>query len=238
MSPWQILELSDSESKKTSIISQNHLSGFLSKKILYIVCGDATLHQSFIPFHAWHCHRELIRMRNHPHRRQRGAWSGFYTVFFVLLYFDGSFSFCQSQRWHHPSRAQRTCTCLQPHLVAPRMIICLKTVPSVVFFARAGFRSLRWSLSTLSGSCPSPNSKTQRNFLGLIQPVASGNWAPQLCKAISAARTVREQCFLEARPGWEDKMVLCWGKWNIANPGQAQRHIASLSILVLWLRRP
>jgi hypothetical protein len=32
MSPWQILELSDSESKKTSIISQNHLSGFLSKK--------------------------------------------------------------------------------------------------------------------------------------------------------------------------------------------------------------
>ena len=36
MSAWQILELSDSESKNgfaaTSIISQNHLSGFLSKK--------------------------------------------------------------------------------------------------------------------------------------------------------------------------------------------------------------
>ena len=146
----------------------------------------------------------------------------FYTVFCILLYFDGSFSFCQSQRWHHPSRAQRTCTCLQPHLVAPRMIICLKTVPSVVFFARAGFRSLRWSLSTLSGSCPSPNSKTQRNFLGLIQPVASGNWAPQLCKAISAADSTRTVLFGgKTRVGGQDGSML--GQVEYSKPGASTK---------------
>lgn len=178
---------------------------FPVKKILYIVCGDATTHQSFIPFHAWHCHRELIRKRNHPHRRQRGAWSGFYLFTAALS--------CPKNDYLPYIRLCPLWSSLRAPAFAPFVGVCQR----------------------YQGHVPLP---TQRNFLGLIQPVASGNWAPQLCKAISAARTVREQCFLEARPGWEDKMVLCWGKWNIANPGQAQRHIASLSILVLWLRRP
>lgn len=88
----------------------------------------------------------------------------------------------------------------------------------MVFFASGSFCSLISSFSTLSGSCPSPNA---REFSRVDS--ANGNCASQWCKAISAARTVREQCFLEARSGWEDKMVLCRGKWNLTNPGSSNR---------------
>jgi len=97
MSAWQILELSDSESKNgfaaTSIISQNHLSGFLSKK-------SFTLYVEM-----------QLRIK----------------VSFRFMLGTATGSSSESETIHIEGSAELDLVfiCLQPHSVAPRMIICL-----------------------------------------------------------------------------------------------------------------